>query len=81
MAKLPKFTLSHNEEKSRWDLNKDKSDQTIKSFENKSDALKTGVLKKAVGGEGGSVKIKKTDGKIQQERTYPRKADPERSKG
>jgi len=30
---------------------------------------------------GGSVKIRKTDGKIEEERTYPRSADPERSKG
>jgi hypothetical protein len=28
-----------------------------------------------------SVKIHKVDGKIQEERTYPRKADPTRSKG
>lgn len=28
-----------------------------------------------------SVKIHKTDGSIQEERTYPRKADPRRSKG
>jgi hypothetical protein len=28
-----------------------------------------------------SVRIHKTDGKIQEERTYPRSADPRRSKG
>ena len=28
-----------------------------------------------------SVRIRKTDGKIQEERTYPRSADPRRSKG
>ena len=29
----------------------------------------------------GSVKIHKVDGKIQEERTYPRKADPKKSPG
>jgi hypothetical protein len=30
---------------------------------------------------GGSVRIHNTDGTIQEERTYPRSADPKRSKG
>jgi len=30
---------------------------------------------------GGSVKIRNTDGTISEERTYPRSADPKRSKG
>ena len=41
MARLPKYTLNHNEEKDRWDLTNDASDKTVKSFENKADALKT----------------------------------------
>jgi len=39
MAKLPKFTLTHNEKKDRWDLTNDATDKTVKSFENKADAL------------------------------------------
>lgn len=39
-------------------------------------------LAKTVGNEGGgSVRIRNTDGKIGEERTYPRSADPKRSKG
>jgi hypothetical protein len=38
------------------------------------------VLERAVG-KTGSVKIKKRNGKIQEERTYPRSADPRASKG
>ena len=81
MARLPKFTLTHNEKKDRWDLTNDASDKTVKSFENKADALSGGALEKAVGKDGGSVKIQKIDGKFQQERTYPRSADPRKSKG
>ena len=52
----------------------------MKKFPTKAAALKGGVLEKAVGGRG-SVRIRKRDGKIQEERTYPRSADPRGSKG
>ena len=81
MAKLPKYTLTYNEEKEKWDLNRDKTGDTLKSFKTKDDATKAGVLKKTVGIEGGSVKIQKQDGDFQEERTYPRKQDPQKSKG
>ena len=81
MTKLPKFTLTKNEKKDRWDLVNDKTDRVVKSFETKGDATKGGVLSKAVGKEGGSVKIQKEDAKFQEERTYPRGADPKSSKG
>ena len=81
MAKLPKFTLTHNEKKDRWDLTNDATDKTVKSFGNKADALTGGALEKAVGKVGGSVKIQKVDGKFQEERTYPGSADPKKSKG
>lgn len=81
MAKIPKFTLSHNEKKDRWDLTNDKSDKVVKSFGLKEKATKGGVLEKAVGSDGGSVKIQKVNGKFQEERTYPGDADPKSSKG
>ena len=81
MAKLPKYTLSHNDKRDKWELNQDKSDKLVKSFDNKSDATAGGVLKKAVGREGGSVKIQLKGGDYQEERTYPRSADPKSSKG
>lgn len=79
-SKLPKFTLSHNDEKGGWDLKKDKTEKTIKHFDTKEDATAGGVLKKAIGGEG-SVKIKKEDGTYQEERTFPHSADPKESEG
>lgn len=81
MANLRKFTLDYNEEKKRWDLENDKTDQVVRTFENKEDATKGGVLKKILGDQGGSVKIQKENGRFQEERTYPSSADPKESKG
>ncbi len=81
MPKLPKFTLSHNEKKDKWELTNDKTDKVVKSFETKTVATTGGVLKKAVGGDGGSVKIQKENGRFQEERTYPKKDDPKESRG
>ena len=57
MAKLPRFTLTHNETKDRWDLTKDGSSRPTATFDKKAEATKGGVLEKAVGKDGGSVKI------------------------
>lgn len=81
MTKLPKFTLTHNEKKDRWDLTKDGASKPSATFETKIEATKGGVLEKALGKSGGSVKIQKVDGKYQEERTYPRAADPKKSPG
>ena len=81
MAKLPKFTLTYNEKKEAWDLENDKTDRVVKRFDIKEDATAGGVLEKAVGENGGSVKIQKMNGKFQEERTYPREADPSESRG
>jgi hypothetical protein len=61
-------------------LKQDGTGQTVKTFGTKAAATKGGVLERAVG-KTGSVKIKKRNGKIQEERTYPRSADPRASKG
>lgn len=80
MAKLTKFTLTHNEKKDRWDLKSDKTDKVVKTFNTKAEATAGGVLKKATGGDA-SVKIQKMDGKFQEERTFPGSADPKSSPG
>lgn len=78
---LKKFTLTKNETKNSWDLTNDQTDKVVKRFDTKADATKRGALKQAVGQDGGSVKIQKTDGKFQEERTFPRTKDPKDSKG
>lgn len=83
MAKkiLPKFTLDYNEKKERWELTNDATDRVVKSFEKKAEATVGGALAKALGAAGGSVKIQKENGRIQEERTFPPEADPPQSKG
>lgn len=78
---LRKLTLSHNDNKDRWELTVDKTNKSLKAFSTKEEALRGGVLKKILGNDGGSVKIKKVNDKFQEERTYPRKFDPISSKG
>lgn len=81
MAKLPKYTLEKNEKANRWDLVNDASNRTVKTFETKADATRGGALEKALGTAGGSVKIQKENGRIQEERTFPGAADPKKSPG
>lgn len=81
MTKLPKYTLSHNDSRDRWELRQDKTHNFVKAFETKADATTGGVLSRALGKEGGSVKIAKISGGYQEERTFPRSADPRKSRG
>jgi hypothetical protein len=81
MPKLPKFTLSKDDGRNKWNLTNDKTDDVVRSFNTKSAATKGGVLERTVGSDGGSVKIQKENGRFQEERTYPRSADPKKSKG
>lgn len=80
-TRLPKFTLTYIERSASWALKKDKTGQVVKRFEDKKDATKRGILKKAVGKDGGSVKIQTMEGDFQQERTYPKSRDPKESEG
>ena len=81
MSKLPKYTLEYDEKKEKWALEKDSTGKAIKMFDTKDDATKRGALRKVLGEEGGSVKIQKQNGRFQEERTFPKSADPRSSKG
>jgi hypothetical protein len=78
---LKKYTLVHDDKKGDWALKSDDSGRTRARFDTKQDATKGGVLSDALGKPGGSVKIQKTDGRYQEERTFPRSKDPKGSKG
>jgi hypothetical protein len=80
MAKLPRYSLAHDDKSKRWVLKHEGTGKSVKTFGTKAAATKGGVLEKAVGGKG-SVRIRKRNGKIQEERTYPRSADPRGSRG
>ena len=81
MPKLAKFTLAFDEKKDKWTLRNDRTNRVEQSFGTKGRAMSGGVLKRAVGRAGGSVKIQKENGRFQEERTYPGKRDPRKSKG
>lgn len=81
MSKLPKYTLSKDEKRDDWKLTNDLTNRVKERFDTKQDATKGGALEKAVGQDGGSVKIQKENGRIQEERTYPGSKDPKSSKG
>jgi hypothetical protein len=81
MAKLPKYTLSHDQKHDNWKLQNDATHRVAKRFDTKADATTGRVLKRALGADGGSVRIEKVHGGYQEERTFPRSRDPRKSKG
>ncbi len=75
MARLSRFSLSDNDNNKKWELKREGSGEVVKRFKTKANATKGGVLERAVK-KMGSVRIRKRDGRIQEERTYPRSMDP-----
>lgn len=73
---LKRFTLK--QENGSWILH-DQIGDLVKSFKTKAEALEGGVLEKLVGE--GTVRIHREDGQLEEERTFPRSADPRRSPG
>lgn len=74
---MQNYHIKHHE--SHWDLTKEGADRA--SF---SEATKEACITRMetfMADKTGSVKIHGLDGKIQEERTYPRSADPHKSKG
>ncbi len=76
---LDKYTLHKDKKTDKWRLEREGSDRAKRTYGTKEVALKN--LRKDVGQSGGSVRIRKTDNTIQEERTYPRSKDPRKSKG
>jgi hypothetical protein len=54
MPNLPRYRLEYDEAKKKWALENEQG-RTVRNFETKEDATARGVLKKAVGSEGGTV--------------------------
>lgn len=79
--KLPKFHLVKDTKQNNWKLEPEGGGRARARFETKGEATAGGTLSGALGKAGGSVRIHKTDGTIQEERTFPRSRDPKDSKG
>lgn len=80
MTNLRRFNLVHDQQKDDWKLQNELG-RTVRRFETKDDATAGGVLKEALGSNGGSVRIHKENGLFQEERTFPRSRDPKSSPG
>ena len=63
----------------QWKLTRQGAERAALTSDTKEDALKKSM--EFMREHGGSMKIHKESGPIQEERTYPRKADPRRSPG
>lgn len=82
MAKEPELPKHHLvQDGDKWKLKPEGGGRAKAVFDKKADATKGGAIADALGKAGGSVRIHKTDGTIQEERTYPRGRDPRGSKG
>ncbi len=79
MTQLPRYTLTR--ENGTWILVEEESKTVARTFRTKVEAMKGGTLRRAIGRQGGTVRIRKATGQIQEERTYPRSQDPRQSKG
>lgn len=78
---MDKFTLHKDAKTDKWRLEKEGSDRAIRVFDRKADATKGGALADAIGQGGGSVRIRKMDNTIQEERTIKPAKDPRKSRG
>ncbi|WP_108468974.1 DUF2188 domain-containing protein [Polynucleobacter difficilis] len=81
MANLKKYEVGYDRKAENWKLKEQGSSKVIAESGIKAGLVTGGKLAQLLRGEGGSVRIKKMDNKIQEERTYPRSKDPQKSKG
>lgn len=78
--KRNKFTLYWNKAKKSWVLSFGK--KTLQSMDIKRNAIKDSVtIASDSRNHPSQLIIKKKNGQIQEERTYPKSSDPKRSKG
>jgi hypothetical protein len=68
-----------NKTDSGWELIKEGAQRASKTASTKTEMLK--VATEFLNNKTASVKIHKQDGTIEEERTYPRRADPSKTKG
>ena len=70
-----KYTLQFDASREKWLLKHDASEKVLKVFDTKEGATRAGVLRKALGREGGTVTLRTRTGVFDEERTFPRSTD------
>ncbi|PTA87869.1 hypothetical protein CWM66_24745 [Kosakonia sp. H7A] len=63
----------------KWKFQKEGNERPSKTADTKAEIIE--LMRDYMADKKGSVKIHTEDGKFQEERTYPRKDDPKKSKG
>ncbi len=76
---MKNYHLTYNKETTQWGLLEENNRTPIKEFLTKKEGTKSST--KYVEEKHGSLKIHYQNGDFQEERTYPRGADPKKSKG
>lgn len=74
---MDNYHLTHDDD--GWKLKREGAERATKRFDTKEEGMD--FSKKFMRKHSGSLKIHKKDGEIQEERTYPRSADPRRTPG
>jgi len=70
MAKR-RFSLRFDSSREKWVLRNDVNEKIVKIFDTKEEATRAGALRKALGGQGGTVMVRKLNGVLEEERAFP----------
>ncbi|MEK7231456.1 MAG: DUF2188 domain-containing protein [Pseudomonadota bacterium] len=70
-----RYTVRFDSSREKWILKHDVSEKVLKVFDTKEDATRAGVLRKALGREGGTVTVRTRSGVFEEERNFPRSTD------
>ena len=65
------FTLRFDETKNKWVLKHDPTEKIIRVFDTKEDSTRAGVLRSALGRQGGIVIVRTKTGTFEEERNFP----------
>lgn len=66
-----KFTLRFDETKNKWVLKHDPTEKIVRVFDTKEDSTRAGVLRSALGRQGGIVTVRTKTGTFEEERNFP----------
>ena len=70
-----KYTLRFDASREKWLLTHDASEKVLKVFDTKEDATRAGALRKVLGQEGGTVRVRTRSGVFEEERNFPSRTD------
>jgi hypothetical protein len=68
-----KFSLRFDSGKEKWVLRSELTDRVVKIFDTKEQATRAGALRAALGPQGGIVLVRKLNGVLEEERSFPEK--------